>query len=417
MDKKSCIPKFKVEHKNNPTKVPPINGTNRTLRRSKSYSDLKPLKEAMLNTNGRSLFNRPGTSKVGNVKSGSVINLNAKPGSATNLNVQDGLMIGKRPLPTISERSALTKRLKQDPKKDTQKENPAKAPVKVPKLASYDYKGRFNLLSEKHTLLQSNYKNTKQELTLIKNEFETQECKIKELGATNETMKTKNEALLTELYELKKNFTSTLSTLEATKYNLLETKKKYEATEIEKEALNIELNHTKEEHRKNVEELKATEATLSSTRSELSVAVGQLEACKNQLLESESVRRELNDTVQNMKGNIRVFCRVRPSLTNEHDKSLCNINYLDEATLELKSRDGSKNEFMFDKAFPPEASQMELFEDVAGLVQSAVDGYHVCVFAYGQTGSGKTYTMQGENAECSLGKFSILADICSVLYF
>jgi len=36
-----------------------------------------------------------------------------------------------------------------------------------------------------------------------------------------------------------------------------------------------------------------------------------------------------------------------------------------------------------------------VFEEVKGLVHSAVDGHRVCVFAYGQTGAGKTYTMMG----------------------
>ena len=46
--------------------------------------------------------------------------------------------------------------------------------------------------------------------------------------------------------------------------------------------------------------------------------------------------------------------------------------------------------------FMPDVGQEAVFEDTNNLIQSAVDGFNVCIFAYGQTGSGKTYTMIGD---------------------
>ena len=38
----------------------------------------------------------------------------------------------------------------------------------------------------------------------------------------------------------------------------------------------------------------------------------------------------------------------------------------------------------------------KIYSEINWPLQSAIDGYNVCIFAYGQTGSGKTFTMEGD---------------------
>lgn len=128
------------------------------------------------------------------------------------------------------------------------------------------------------------------------------------------------------------------------------------------------------------------------------------------LRKEESLRRKLHNQVQELKGNIRVFCRVRPALESDSTQEVARISYPDTAAdskeVEVLGPDeksslgnitNKRNAFSFDRVFRPSSANAEIFDEISQLVQSALDGYNVCIFCYGQTGSGKTYTMSAED--------------------
>ncbi|NWI60345.1 KIFC3 protein, partial [Calyptomena viridis] len=145
--------------------------------------------------------------------------------------------------------------------------------------------------------------------------------------------------------------------------------------------------------------------TLRSARAEISQAIEEVHSTNRELLRKYrrelQLRKKCHNELVRLKGNIRVFGRVRP-ITKEDGEGPEASNAVtfdtdDDAVLHLLHK-GKQVSFELDKVFPPQASQEEVFQEVQALVTSCIDGYNVCIFAYGQTGAGKTYTMEGTAA-------------------
>ncbi|XP_004509479.1 kinesin-like protein KIN-14E isoform X1 [Cicer arietinum] len=112
--------------------------------------------------------------------------------------------------------------------------------------------------------------------------------------------------------------------------------------------------------------------------------------------EEQVLRKRYFNVIEDMKGKIRVYCRLRPVSEKEvSEKEGEAVIAVDEFTVEFLWKEDKPKQFMYDRVFRGDATQETVFEDTRYLVQSAVDGYNVCIFAYGQTGSGKTFTIYG----------------------
>ncbi|CAI0384262.1 unnamed protein product [Linum tenue] len=106
-------------------------------------------------------------------------------------------------------------------------------------------------------------------------------------------------------------------------------------------------------------------------------------------------RREALNRILDIKGSIRVFCRVRPFLLTER-RGIHEPVSVDSDKVVVRSV-GSRKEFRFDRVFHQSADQDDVFLEVEPVLKSALDGHNGCILAYGQTGTGKTFTMDGLN--------------------
>ncbi|CAB1339672.1 unnamed protein product [Coregonus sp. 'balchen'] len=132
------------------------------------------------------------------------------------------------------------------------------------------------------------------------------------------------------------------------------------------------------------------EKAITEAKQEICQVIGEVSSANQELLRKYkremNLRKKCHNELVRLKGNIRVFCRVRPVCRGERDsaENMVSFDPDDDALLYLSNK-GKLMTFELDK----------VFQEVQSLVTSCIDGFNVCIFAYGQTGSGKTYTMEG----------------------
>nr|XP_015212604.1 PREDICTED: kinesin-like protein KIFC3 [Lepisosteus oculatus] len=142
-------------------------------------------------------------------------------------------------------------------------------------------------------------------------------------------------------------------------------------------------------------------AAISEAKKQLCSAITEVSEANKDILEKYrkevALRRKYHEQLVELKGNIRVLCRVKPVLVEDQQEegqtTVVTTDPNNESAVIVRSK-GRERTFELDKVFQPQATQDEVFQEIEPLVTSCIDGYNVCIFAYGQTGSGKTYTME-----------------------
>jgi hypothetical protein len=87
--------------------------------------------------------------------------------------------------------------------------------------------------------------------------------------------------------------------------------------------------------------------------------------------------------MQELRGNIRVYVRVKPLTRDEIASGIQPVLRCAPEGTRIECLSGNSTKaFDFDHVFSPKNTQAEVFGEVAGLITSVLDGYVLCFFSF-----------------------------------
>lgn len=206
----------------------------------------------------------------------------------------------------------------------------------------------------------------KSEMNAAKNEFIRQERELKDQHEAVKASKDREiETLRRELAERKAQF----------------------AQEISAANMKIEdLQRVCEEMTRRAEEAEAYQKLVQEEIAEAKVVQKYNAQLHKDLQREQLARKKLHNEMEDMKGKIRVYVRVRPFSMGERERG-CTEAVVKDGKMSVLVRgiggpDGKKV-YDFDQVFggTDGNAQTDIFKDTKHLMMSVIDGYNVCIFA------------------------------------
>lgn len=303
---------LKLVSNSNGTKASTSNSVQHTLKNVSTANlttrkaDENKAPATRANTAARTLSRVNPTTTRGTVKRPGLVNTTVEPKRA---NLKTTMKPNMRPVRPQTIAGALPKA--KTVAAPTTSNNTTKQAA--PKPSKWDLKGRLEhtsseltLLKQKHKDISSQYNDIQEEIQSLRKSESTCRSKVEKLEKTANDLKTQNEVLKEDIEKLERERDSLSAELKVTKE--LYEKASKSLTDCKKDL--TAKTDLVEKQTEEISDLNTNVNNLKTKCEDLSELVSSM----------DRERRALHNYIQELKGNIRVFCRVRPKIPKEASK-------------------------------------------------------------------------------------------------